>query len=162
MPCMARGSWLAVMIGLVAGCGSAPREEPRGIEVLDAYAAEPISTDVAAVYLTVWNHGDAPDTLTGGETPLAGMVHLHRMGGMGGSRMQVIDAVEVPAAGQIHLRPGGLHLMLMRLTHRPLVGDTIDLTVRFARAGAVPVRVPIVSYLEVGERATVGSQDKSR
>jgi periplasmic copper chaperone A len=162
MTCASRRFWRLLMLGLVAGCGSAPREESRGIELLDAYAAEPISTDVAAVYLTVWNHGDAPDTLTGAETPLAGMVHLHRMGGIGGSRMQAIEAVDVPAGGQVQLRPGGLHLMLMRLTHRPLEGDTIDLTLRFARAGTVSVRVPIVSYLEVSERAAVGTQAEPR
>jgi hypothetical protein len=150
------------MIALGVACGGAPPEEPRGIEVLDAYAAEPVSTDVAAVYLTVWNHGDAPDTLTGAETPLAGMVHLHRMGGTDGSRMQATDAIEVRAGERVHLRPGDLHFMLMRLTHRPIVGDTIVLTVRFARAGAVSVRVPIVSYSEVGERATVGSPDELR
>jgi copper(I)-binding protein len=78
---------------------------------------------------------------------------------MGGTQMRVVEAVEVPAGGQFQLRPGGLHLMLMSLSRRPRVGDTIEITLQFARAGAITVRVPIVSYLEVSERATVGTQD---
>jgi hypothetical protein len=155
-------SWPVLAAALLAACGPGGRVTAKGIEVVDAYAAEPVSTDVAAVYLTIWNHAGAADTLTGAGAPIAAMVHLHRMGGIGGSRMQVIDAVEVPAGGQVQLRPGGLHIMLMDLAHRPTVGDTIDVTVQLARAGAVAVRVPIVSYLEVSERATVGSQDGRR
>lgn len=155
-------SWPLLAAALLVACGTAARESAEGIEVADAYAAEPVSTDVAAVYLTIWNHGAAPDTVTGAGAPIAAMAHLHRMGGIGGSRMQVIDAVEVPAGDQVQLRPGGLHIMLMDLAHRPLAGDTIDVTVHLARAGTVAVRVPIVSYLEVSERATVGSQDAPR
>jgi hypothetical protein len=153
--------WIVLTILLGAGCGTGGQDEraPEGIEVSDAYAAEPVTTDVAAVYLTIRNHGATPDTLTGAQTPIAGMVHLHRMAGIGGAQMRATEAVEVPAGGQVQLRPGSLHLMLMSLTRRPRVGDTIEITLQFARAGAVAVRAPVVSYLDVSERATVGAQE---
>jgi copper(I)-binding protein len=152
------------MAALGAGCRKAGdgRQAIEDIAVSDAYAAEPVSTDVAAVYLTIRNHGTIPDTLTGARAPIAGMAHLHRMAGIGGAQMRAIEAVEVPAGGQLQLRPGSLHIMLMALTRRPRVGDTIDVTVQLLRAGDVAVRVPVVSYLEVGERATVGTQDAPR
>jgi copper(I)-binding protein len=153
--------WVALSVLLAVGCGTGGQDgrTVESIEVSDAYAAEPVSTDVAAAYFTIRNHGATPDTLTGGRSPIAGMAHLHRMAGMGGTQMRVVEAVEVPAGGQFQLRPGGLHLMLMSLSRRPRVGDTIEITLQFARAGAITVRVPIVSYLEVSERATVGTQD---
>ena len=124
----------------------------------DAYAAEPVTLDAGALYLTVRNTGDGADTLDGVSAGIAGMAHLHRMARMGGVRMQALDGAEVPAGGSLRLVPGGLHIMLMNLRRLPVAGDTIAVTLRFRRAGAVQLRVPVVSYLEVGERAAVGSQ----
>jgi len=84
------------------------------------------------------------------------------MGGLGGAVMRAQAGAEVPAGGQLHLRPGGLHLMLMNLASLPHAGDTVDITVEMRRAGAIALRVPVVSYLEAGERAAVGGPDDNR
>jgi copper(I)-binding protein len=151
--------WFVLVAVLASACGNGGQGKAEDIEVSDAYAAEPLATDVAAAYLTIRNHGAVPDTLTGAQTPVAGMVHLHRMAGIGGAQMRMVNALEVPAGAQVQLRPGSLHLMLMTLSRIPRAGDTIEITLRFARAGAITVRVPVVSYLDVSERATVGAQD---
>jgi copper(I)-binding protein len=132
-----------------------------GVTVVDAYAAEPVTADVGAIYLTIGNQGEVADTLVGARAPVAEMVHLHRMTPGSGARMRVQDVAVVPGHGQLRLRPGGLHLMLMNLSSRPIAGDTIALALEFRHAGTVHVRVPVVSYLEVGERAAVGMQDDS-
>lgn len=148
----------------VAACSpGVPREDATaGIVVVDPYAAEPVSRETGAVYLTIENRGDVPDTLVGAWSPVASMAHLHGMGGAGGAQMRTQDVAEVPAGGRLRLRPGGLHLMLMTITAMPHAGDTIDLTLEFRHAGAVTVRVPVVSYLEVSERATIGGQGETR
>jgi copper(I)-binding protein len=159
-------SRLAVATGLAAALTGCSRKEPartlQDIEVSDAYAVEPVSSEVAAVYLTIRNHGTVADTLLGARTPVAAMVFLHRMGGLGGAVMRAQAGAEVPAGGLLQLRPGGLHLMLMNLASQPHAGDTIDMTVELRRAGAVALRVPVVSYLEAGERAAVGTPDDNR
>jgi len=149
---------------LLAGCtpGDRGSQDVQSIEISDAYAAEPVSRDVAAVYLTIRNHGTTADTLVGARTPIAAMVHVHRMAGMGLSQMRMTSLLEVPAGGRLQLRPGDLHLMLMNLTSMPHAGDTIDLTLELRHAGDVTLRVPVVSYLEVGERAAVGAPDDAR
>lgn len=149
---------------LLASCAPSDRgsESAQGIEVSDAYAAEPVSREVGAVYLTIRNLGTVADTLMGARTPIAGMVHIHRMAGMGMSQMRMTASLEVPAGGLVQLRPGDLHLMLMNLTGMPHAGDTIDLTLVLRHAGDVALRVPVVSYLEVGERAAVGVPDDTR
>jgi len=147
----------------VMAVACAPRVDDRpAVVVTDAYAAEPVSRETGAVYLTIENRAEVADTLTGAWTPIASMAHLHRMGGSGGMQMRTQDVAEIPAGGRLRLRPGDLHLMLMTITAMPHVGDTIDLTLEFRHAGAVTVRVPVVSYLEVSERATVGGQDQTR
>ena len=146
----------------VAACSGQPQSGGATIAVADPYAAEPVSLDVAAVYLTIVNTGEEPDTLLGARTPIAAKVDLHRMTGMGAGQMRPVHAAEIPARGQLRLRPGALHLMLMDLTTRPHVGDTIDLALELQHAGIISVRAPVLSYLEVGERAAVGSDPQRR
>ena len=153
----------ACVVALV-GCARAERatRSVATIEVVDAYAVEPVTGDVAAVYLTIRNHGSMADTLAGAQTPIAAMCELHRMGGMGAAQMREQAEEEVPAGGQLQLRPGGMHLMLMRLNRIPHVGDTVDLTLRLRHAGEIALRLPVVSYLEAGERAAVGTPDDTQ
>ena len=145
-------------VAAVTAVACAPRPEDSAVVVTDAYAAEPVSRETGAVYLTIENRAEVADTLVDAWTPIASMAHLHRMRGSGGTQMRAQDVAEVPAGGRLRLRPGDLHLMLMTITAMPRVGDTIDLTLEFRHAGAVTVRVPVVSYLEVSERATVGGE----
>lgn len=143
-------------VAAAAGC-VADVDDPAVIAVTDAYAAEPVSRETGSVYLTIENRGDEPDTLVGAWTPIASMIHLHRMGGVGGARMRTQEVAEIPAGGRLRLRPGDLHLMLMTITAMPHAGDSIELNLEFAHAGAVTVWVPVLTYLEVSERATVGA-----
>lgn len=155
------GAWATVLAGAMA-CAPPPGAAAGGIEVDEAYAAEPVTLDAGAIYLTVRNTGDAADTLDGVSAGIAGMAHLHRMAGMGGALMLPLEGAEVPAGGSLRLAPGGLHIMLMNLRRRPVAGDTIAVTLQFRRAGTVQLRVPVLSYLEVGERAAVGVQGKPK
>jgi len=143
---------------VVGACAEHPRVTGAALSVLGAYAAEPVTLDVAAVYLTIRNNTGEADTLVGVETPIAAMANLHRMVGPSGApQMRDVSGAEIPAHGQLQLRPGGLHLMLMNLVTLPHAGDTVDLSLEFRHAGTIAVRVPVLSYLEVGERAAVGS-----
>jgi copper(I)-binding protein len=60
--------------------------------------------------------------------------------------METMAALEVPAAGALALRPGQTHLML----EPPLPdfgrGDSVQVTLRFARAGTVAVWVFVIDY----------------
>ncbi len=148
---------------VVVACAGQPEVSGATVSVLDAYSAEPVTLDVAAVYLTIRNNTAKPDTLVGVETPIAATANLHRMvGSTGAPQMRAVSGAEIPAHGQLRLRPGGLHLMLMNLVTLPHAGDTVDLTLEFRHAGTIAVRVPVLSYLEVGERAAVGGGQEQR
>jgi len=145
---LAAGSGLP--IGLVGCVGEAPAGP--AIEVVDA-RARPAARPAAgpgpaatAVYLRIRNRGRRPDTLKGATTEVAARVELHEtvVGADGVARMRPAPSVTVPARGEVSLRPGGLHLMLMGLTRELRPGDRFDLFLEFDDGDRHPVTVEVV------------------
>jgi len=54
-------------------------------------------------------------------------------------RMRAVAAVEIPAHATTALKPGGYHVMLMDLKQPLVVGQTIPLSLTFAKAGRIDV-----------------------
>jgi len=100
--------------------------------------AAPAGADAAA-YVAIANPG-AEDRLLGVSCDCAERVEIHRMtpGPDGdGTTMQSAPALAVPTGG-IEIRPGSrLHLMLMGLRAPLVAGQSVTMTLRFERAGAV-------------------------
>ena len=98
---------------------------------------------VAGGYLVVENKGTTPDRLVGGATEAAKTVQIHQMK-MEGEMMkmnQVEGGLEIPAGGSVELTPGGnaYHLMLMGVGTPFEEGQCLQLTLKFEKAGDVPV-----------------------
>ena len=98
---------------------------------------------VGGGYLTIENKGTAPDRLVGGATEAAKSVQVHQMK-MEGEMMkmgEVEAGLEVPAGGTVTLAPGGdaYHLMLMGVGTPFKEGECLQLTLKFEKAGDVPV-----------------------
>jgi periplasmic copper chaperone A len=99
----------------------------------------------AAAYLTVINQGTQADRLIGVSTPVADSAMLHQsvMDENGVMKMRPLEAIDVPAGGEVKLEPGGMHVMLMGV-HQPLkAGEHVPLTLSFERAGDVAVTVHV-------------------
>lgn len=100
---------------------------------------------VSAAYMVIENIGDADDTLISVETPVAERVELHEtvitgdMAQMG----EVEGGIVIIAGGIAHLRPGGLHVMLMELKQNLVEGATIPLTLTFASGTVITLEVPV-------------------
>ena len=89
-----------------------------------------------AVYVTISNAGAEPDTLLSATSDAARTVELHETTNDGGvMRMRPIQKLIVPAGGRVEMKPGGMHIMLLGLTHDLKPGDTVKVTVTFDRAG---------------------------
>ena len=117
------------------------------LEVHGAFAFAPPTTSEAAVYFTVVNHGRVTDTIVRIASPVAASAMLHSQVPDGGMvRMQHMDAAAIAPGDSLVLAPGGTHLMLMDLTRLPRPGDSIAVTLVFARAGSVAVMLPVRSY----------------
>lgn len=96
---------------------------------------------VGGGYITIKNYGDEPDRLLSGVAGFAERVQIHEMKLVDDiMRMRLLpDGVEIPAGGEVVLKPGGEHVMFMGLK-RPLVeGEEIRASLVFEKAGEVPV-----------------------
>ena len=132
---------LALLLVAVAGACRAPEE----LAVTGGYAyAVPGGSEVS-VYFTIRNPADRPDTVVHVNAAEAAGVMFHRNVTVGGLvTMEHLETVVVPARDSLVLEPGGIHLMLTDV--RPAAsGDSLRLSLAFARAGNRLIAVPVLA-----------------
>ncbi|MDP6068341.1 MAG: copper chaperone PCu(A)C [Alphaproteobacteria bacterium] len=104
-----------------------------------------------AAYITVHNLGSKADRLVAVETPAAAKAQFHtHVSKEGVMRMRRIKAVEVPPGAPVVFRPGGLHVMLMKLVAPLEKGGELALVLTFEKAGRVEITVPILAVGAMG------------
>lgn len=105
----------------------------------------PPSAQVAAGYLRIDNPGQDADRLLAIETDAAARVEIHKMEEVDGvMRMREVEGgLEVPAAGQVELEPGGYHLMLVQPREGLEAGQHVDATLVFEGAGRLDVEFEV-------------------
>ena len=57
--------------------------------------------------------------------------------------MQPIARLEIPAGGSVELKPGSYHIMLIGLKQDLKVGDSIEITLKFEKAGEIKVTAAV-------------------
>jgi copper(I)-binding protein len=130
---------------LVALAACAAERPP--IEVRDAYSYESVLGNVAAAYLTIENRGSQADTLIDVEVAGALVAMVHEQVTAGDMvEMRHVGRLPIPPDSTVVLRPGGLHVMMEGMDRAPVAGDTLMITVRFARAQEVTVAAPVLPY----------------
>ncbi len=94
---------------------------------------------VAGGFVTIANAGASDDVLTGGSAAFAGDVQVHEMTMQGDvMKMRALpEGLTIPAGQTVELKPGSFHLMFMDLEAALKQGDTVEVTLDFARAGKV-------------------------
>ncbi|HXY28187.1 MAG TPA: copper chaperone PCu(A)C [Acidimicrobiales bacterium] len=133
---------LAPPVAAAAAVASSGPARIGRLTVVHAFLPLPPSPYVAAVYLTVKNSGPRPDALVSVSTDAAmgAMLMTENPDGSMGIMRQLV----IPAHGQASLVPGRDHLML-EIPRSPVrMGQRVPVTLRFARAGSITIRVPVV------------------
>lgn len=97
----------------------------------------------SAAFMEIKNKGTA-DKLMSAHCDCAKSTELHNVKMIDGAmKMYKVDAMDIPADGELKLKSGSYHIMLIGLT-RPLVsGETIPLKLKFEKAGEVTVDAKI-------------------
>ena len=164
---------VAIAAIVVAASLAACSGSSGGIKVTGAWARNSAATAGAgAAYLVIQNTGSAADALIGASSPAAKTVEMHEtkviesaapsmgMGGMGSADpsampsasgmgggpmmgMVPVSRIDVPAGGSAELKPGSYHLMLLELVADLKVGDSIELTLQFEKAGKITVKAEV-------------------
>ena len=135
---------VVLMLAVVmAACGGSSGGG-SGLTVSDAWVRAPaIADQPGAAYLVIQNDG-AADKLLSVTSDVAQTIELHESM-MSGNMMSMspVPNIEVPANGKAELKPGGFHMMLMGLTRPLKVGDKVQLTLNFEKAGKIPVTADV-------------------
>ena len=128
------------------------------LRITDGYLPQPASPDVAAAYLTVSNTGRTEDRLLRVSSAAAGRVTPMTETDHGGTgSMAELATVRIPAHGSFRFTPGHAHLMFEQRHGALREGDTVLLTLIFAHAGAVRLRVPVVAVTGPAPAGSTGS-----
>ena len=100
---------------------------------------------VTAGFVTITNNGSSDDRLLRISTDFAGKSELHTMS-MENDVMKMrplADGIVIPAGESITLKPGGLHLMFMKLEESPQMGERRDITFFFENAGEITLAADV-------------------
>ena len=165
-PRLVLGAFLAIGLSTLVSCGgsdSAPdttavtTPATPVITVSGQWArTSPDATDMGAAYLTI--NSDTDDSLVSAmvDSSVAAMAEIHEMvpvesemsteSTMDSSAMTMkeVDHIDIFAGTALELKPGGYHVMLMKLVKPLLTGETFKVTLTFTKAGAVVVDVPVL------------------
>jgi copper(I)-binding protein len=92
----------------------------------------------SAGYVTLRNDSNVGKRLESVSSDAFGSVMLHEsMRSSGMQHMRMVDAIDIPAHGQVALAPGGYHLMLMQPRQPLKVGAKVVMVLHFADGAAV-------------------------
>ena len=97
--------------------------------------------------MMIKNNGSTTDFLVGGQAAFSGEVQVHEMKMQGDvmKMRELADGLEIPAGGQVILKPGGYHVMFMKLTEPLTEGESRKATLTFKNAGSVEVEFNVKS-----------------
>lgn len=136
-----------LVIAATATVGLLSADERDGIVIERPWArASILKSRPGAVYLTIRNQGPSTDRLIGATSPLAGSVTIHVSEMSNGiMKMRALHKLEIAKGKRAVFKPGGMHLMLMKLREPLRKGERLPLVLKFERAGTLELSVPILS-----------------
>ena len=157
---VARAAIWGVAICMATGAHCASATPPLVVSATDAPAAivtgtlrietptiraTPAGAKVAAGYLRITNTGTMADRLVGASVPFAARVEVHEMSmSEGVMKMRALaDGLAIAPGQTVELKPGSFHLMFQDLRSGVTQGETVTGTLRFEKAGDVPVRFSV-------------------
>jgi len=98
-----------------------------------------------AVFMKLVNQGREAERLVGAQTDAAAVVEIHESRVEGDVMRMVFlpDGLQIPAGGEVSLKPGSYHLMLMGLQRDLNPGDTLTVVLEFEKSGRMTVQAPV-------------------
>jgi copper(I)-binding protein len=134
---------------MIAACGaSSATTSGPDIAVEGPWArSSPKMAEAGAAYMILTNNGSESDRLLSASTEAAEVVEFHEsfMDENQVMKMRPIEGgvIEVPAGSSIELKPGGMHLMLIKLVNPLEEGTQISLILNFEKSGEMSIELPV-------------------
>ena len=111
------------------------------IEVSNSWARL-IPNGVGALFLEIQNSHPESDVLTQASSPNAKFVMIHQTERKNNitSMKHLMRGINIPANGNISLKPGSYHIMLSGLDKDLKLGDKIEVTLEFSKNKSITVK----------------------
>ena len=143
---------------LLSACGGGMTEEEHshedgeGVEAHDYWARAAMSGGNSAAHMLLHNHGAEADALISASSDVAEAVELHlsQMNADGTMEMIQQEKIDLPADGEVELKPGSYHIMLIGLKQELVAGSEITITLTFEHAGEITLTVPVKDAADMG------------
>jgi copper(I)-binding protein len=137
---------------LLSACGSTGDEHGydeapgTGVEAHDYWARAALKDGNGAAYMLLHNHSIDDDALVGVSTNVAATAELHlsQMNADGTMEMSQQELIALPSDGEVELKPGGYHIMLIGLKQDLKVGDKISVVLHFEHHEDITLDVPVM------------------
>lgn len=118
----------------------------------------PSGAKVAGGYIVIKNTGSTPDRLISANADISEHAEIHEMAVKDGvmTMRPLSDGLQIPAGGEIVLKPGSYHLMFIGLKQPTKKGESFPGTLTFEKAGKVEVTFSVEAMGEAGEGHKAG------
>ncbi len=139
-------NFLLSAILLVITFTEACAEQKPWIVITDSWVRPTMgSKRSTAAYMNITNSSEKADFLYKVTSAQAAKTELHKIvsDDKGVDHMVHIDKLVIPAQQTVKLTTKGLHIMLFQLERVLFVGDKIELTLYFEKAGQIKLIVPV-------------------
>jgi len=123
------------------------------VQVEGAYArAVPPGQGNSAAFMSLANKSETDHALVAAESDASKVAELHTHSMEGGMMMmRRVDKIDLPPAKTVELQPGGLHLMLIGLTHQLSPGGDVGITLVFEDGSRTSLNIPVKTVEETME-----------
>ena len=144
-------SILAALTAWIASHNLAIAEDVT-VQVEGAWSrASILANRPGAAYMTITNNGDTLTTITSVKSEIAGKTEIHKSETKNGiATMTPSGAIDINPKEAVVLEPGGLHIMLMKLSEKLNEGDRFYVTLIFDQTTEVRVEVPVLEFTARG------------
>ncbi|HEY3596033.1 MAG TPA: copper chaperone PCu(A)C [Paraburkholderia sp.] len=140
------GCALAVALMLAGGAPAYAAGAAQAVVVKNAWVRWLPSNLPAAGYATLTNTSDKPIDLVDISSADYGSAMLHQTVSNGSTQQMImVDKLTVPAHGDVHIAPGGYHVMLEDAKHKIAPGDTVHLKLHFSDGETIDTAFPVKS-----------------
>lgn len=134
---------LSTVVLCIAASVSAADVKVGNLSIDDVWARTGQPGQVSAAFMDVKNKGTA-DKIVSAHCDCAKATELHDMKMADGKMLMMqVPAMDVPANGDLKLKPGGYHIMLIGLNRPLAAGETLPIKLKFEKAGEVTVQAQI-------------------
>ena len=118
----------------------------ENLEIMHPHARATLpNAPVSGGYMIIKNTGETADRLVSVSADFAGKSEIHEMS-MEGDVMKMrplADGLEIPAGGEVVLKPGGYHVMFMKLGERLVEGEKRKAILTFEKSGSLEVEFSV-------------------